>query len=126
MKEVIVVVIGVLVGGSAWACGSYEECMTPAEFQEQDVLGVRYVSKVTETMVLKAIAYKLDEISEKLGGEVARTYEPEKDKNDRTWYINCANPPVFVSKIPKDQARGVWDAIDCQTGDINEFYETSR
>lgn len=68
MKRIsLVLVLVVLMGAEAWACESYEECLK----ESNDVVQVNsLIATPTQDYrsysVLKAIAFKLDEISETL------------------------------------------------------------
>lgn len=88
--------IGIIIGACAmkvFACESYEECMELGDkWASKDKLS----DKQWKSMIagidyahLKAIAYKLDEISKKLGNEKDGTeYYPENAKNpDEKIYV---------------------------------------
>lgn len=57
---------------TAWACGSYEDCITSEWkfsedfFSKENNKRALVAEQMNQTSALKAIAYKLDEISRKL------------------------------------------------------------
>lgn len=86
---VVIVVVAFLIGllcGQAMACESYEECVQIGEslahgvsFQSNN--NEKYSEQVTkESCYLKAIAYKLDEISKKLNNSKNDCYDLSKMK----------------------------------------------
>ena len=57
MKTKYLLLLGILLSTSVWACQNYEDCMAAPE---------SYDVELFQAMSLKAIAYKLDEISKKM------------------------------------------------------------
>lgn len=63
--RVAVVAVFLLVPSSVMACDSYEHCMNP-EIVEPQINGLQWSADMIQLSYVKAIAYKLDEISHKL------------------------------------------------------------
>lgn len=72
MKPLPILLALSLLSSPAWACESYEECMTHASATRgaddcADMNGMETCAQLSQHQLSKAIAYKLEEISKQLG-----------------------------------------------------------